>query len=191
MLLWLFPEGFGQSDSCTNNYNASTLTALLLGHTWLTTEVDFPEDGPLHQSWFASILYATTTGVKLANESAHGARTLTLEEAVSYLCERRLVNIALDKQITVWMADSNPSLRLAHHLEGMTEMKAALFIYAKKTALFLSRNGSLVVVECHRNGSVGAVIVKGDICELSHFLKSLESTLGLTEHCCGTFVNFS
>ena len=191
VLLWLFPEGFGQFDACTNIYNASTLTSLLLGHIWLTTKVDFPEDGPLHQSWFSSILYAATTGVKLSNESADGVRTLELEEAASYLCKSRLVSIVLGKPVTVRLADTNPSLRLAHHLEEMAGMKTALFIYDKKAVLFLSRNGSLIVIDNHRNGSVGAVVVKGYICELAHFLRSLESTLGLDENCYGTFVNFS
>ena len=191
VVLWLFPEGFGQFDACTNIYNASTLTALLLGHIFLTTKVGLPEDGPLHRSWFSSILYAATTGVKLSNESEDGARTLMFQEAASYLCRSRLVSIVLGEPVTVRLADANPSLRLAHHLEQMAGMKAALFIYAEKAVLFLSRNGSLMVIDCHRSGSVGAAVVKGYICELAHFLRSLESTLGLNEHCYGTFVNFS
>ena len=191
MSLWLFPEGFGQFDACINIPNASTLTAFLLGHIWLTTKVDFPEDGPLHRSWFSSILYAVTTGVRLSNKSADGARTLELKEVASYLCSSHLVSIVMGEPVTVRLPDTNASLRLAHHLEKMAGMKAALFIYAKKAVLFLSRNGSLMVIDSHRSGNVGAVVVKGFISELAHFLRSLESTLGLNENCYGTFVNFS
>ena len=97
----------------------------------------------------------------------------------------------MGEPVTVRLADTNASLRLAHHLEKMAGMKAALFVYAKKAVLFLSRNGSLMVIDSHRSGNVGAVVVKGFISELAHFLRSLESTLGLNENCYETFVNFS
>ena len=131
---------------------------------FLTTKKDLPEDGLLHRSWFSSILYAATTGVILSNESEDGARTLMLQEAASYLCRSRQVSIVLGEPVTVRLTDANPSLRLAHQLEQMARMKAALFIYAEKAVLLLSQNGSLMVIDCHRSGSVGAAVIKGYIC---------------------------
>ena len=191
--LWLLPErvSVSQSSTCLNITNASTITALFLGHIWLATRDNFPEDGTLHHSWFSSILYATKKGITLSNESEDGARTLTVEENKTYLCRSLLIDIVLHPAAIVRMSDPNPSSRLACHLERMAGMKAAIFIYSAKAVLFLSCNNSLMMIDCHRNDSYGAVIVKGDINELPQFLRSIESTLGLDEICYGDFICFT
>ena len=190
--LWLFPERFSKSATCNNIANASRLTALLLGHIWVATEGNLPEDGPLDNTWFSSILYATRVGMTLANDSTGGARTLTLNETASYLSRSRLININIHQEIVVRMSDPNPASRLAYHLEQMVHRKAALFTYGGKSVVFISSSSSgLMMVDSHKNGNVGAVVIRGNCGELPQFLKSLETVLGLNETCYGNFVLFT
>ena len=76
-------------------------------------------------------------GITLANDSTGGARTLTLNETVSYLCRSRLININLHQEIVVRMSDPNPASRLAYHLEQMV-----LFTYGGKSVVFISSSSS-------------------------------------------------
>ena len=113
-------------------------------------------------------------------------------KTASYLCRSRLININLHQEIVIRMSDPNPASRLAYHLEQMVHRKVALFTYGGKSVVFISSSASgLIMVDSHKNGNVGAVVIRGNCGELPQFLKSLESALGLNETCYGNFILFT
>jgi hypothetical protein len=189
--LWLFPEHFSKSPVSTNIFDSTTLTSFLLGHIWLSTEERLPEDAPLNCSWFSTIVYATRIGISMANDSPDGARTLSLDELVTYLWRSRSVQINLFPPKLVRLSDPNHASRLVCQLEAMSNRTAALFTYGNKSFLFLSHDNGVLLVDSHKNGEFGASAIKGNLTKLGQYLKSLETTLGLDEQCYGNFVLFA
>ena len=193
MVLWKFPTEVSQSTlDGRNGSSACSVIALIFAHVAKRELLDLQPTPLLSPVWVMLLCSAIRLGNKLYDLCRHSLpqRFLSASEAATIV--ERCVSVSVDAPLPVRVYDDHAPTTLLFQLRTLCSGDrgdAAVLIANEKTVLFMSvGNSSIVLVDTHRHGSHGAVVLLGHVDSLNQFVHVCQNVLELQDD---TYANLS
>ncbi len=161
ILQWTFPVNFCQSTlGGRSGSNACTFIALYFGHLFLYNNLSAPLDGALSTEWGSALYMAMVEGNKIHDELFEGEGVdVAVDEAVEMAGAECFVQ-SIGQSLDLFGLDCVDQLAAVFEMLTRTQQSSCNVIVTQgRSFLFIvNQDGSSMIVDSHRHGTVGAVI---------------------------------
>lgn len=193
LVLWTFPAEVSQSTLDGRNGSAAcSVIVLIFAHGIWHQRLDLQPTPLLSPLWIMHLCAAIRVGNRLYDRCRHSLPQRYLSASEGAIIAEQSISVTVDSPLPVRACDEHaPTTLLVQVKQLCTGVRgdAAVLIANEKTVLFMAvGSSSIVLVDTHRHGLHGSVVLLGHRDSLDPFIHMSQNVLDLRDD---TYANLS